>query len=256
MDEILAGRLIFGMLIVIFRFTTGAAGADFDALTDPLLLDIPAGCDAFLISVDFAETFLLLTFLVAPLVAVLDTVFLAGFPLATVLAAFFLEAVFGGAFFLVTFDVVDFFPDDIERVFKGFFACFFLLTLPTPAEVFELAFLPAALGDVFLWLLPAAFLVTAFFRATMLSVPAFAQSRVSAKWRIIHSHPALGSAKLWPCQSNDRYTVFHWPCRGWIGRSSRLPGPVLGAAGLPGSPVASVVHDALQPLSCRGRPAH
>lgn len=56
----------------------------------------------------------------------------------------------------------------------GFFAdCLvgaFLLTLPFAA----LRFLPAALVEAFFALLPAAFLLTDFFRAAMLSILAFA----------------------------------------------------------------------------------
>ncbi len=92
-DEILAGRLTTGILIAIFRLTAGA-GADLDAFADSLLLTAPVADAVFLLLRDFAETFSLLTFLLAPLVAVLVAVFLAGFPLAAGLATFFLEAVF------------------------------------------------------------------------------------------------------------------------------------------------------------------
>jgi hypothetical protein len=92
-DEILAGRLITVILIAIFRLTAGA-GTDLDAFADPLPLKASLAGAVFLLLRDFAETFLLLTFLLAPLVAVLAAVFFAGFPLAAVLATVFREAVF------------------------------------------------------------------------------------------------------------------------------------------------------------------
>ncbi len=106
---------------------------------------------------------------------------------------------------MLTFGVANFFPDDATDFFADFLIWVLLLTLLVAADVLELVFLPAALVDAFFWLLPAAFLPSAFFRAVMLSVPALAQSWVSGKWRIIHSHPAVGSGKLRVRQLDGRH---------------------------------------------------
>jgi hypothetical protein len=100
---------------------------------------------------------------------------------------------------LLAFGAATVFLDRATDFFADVFACAFLPALLIAADVLELDFLPAALDD--------AFLLTAFFRAAMLFVPAFAQSRVSAKWRIIHSHPAVGSGKLRACRLDGRFAV-------------------------------------------------
>lgn len=72
---------------------------------------------------------------------------------------------------LPRFAAVKVFRDDAAGFFSVCFAGFFLLTLPFAA----LLFLLAVLAGGFFGLLPAAFLLTDFFRTAMLSILAFAQ---------------------------------------------------------------------------------
>jgi len=229
-EVILDGRLTAGKLIAILRFT-GASGADLPALSAPFLLVV------------VAETLLLLTFLVAPLVDFLVADFLAGFFLLAVAAVFFavffllavvavflvvffllavataffavffllfvvtvffLEAAFGGDFLLARFAVVTFFVAVVagflaDRLVDDFLVTFAFAALP---------FLLTAFVDVFFELLRAAFLLTDFFRAAMLSILALALSRVCAKRRIIHSHLPVGRANLTACRSAPDFPGF------------------------------------------------
>jgi hypothetical protein len=153
-----------GTLIAIFRLT-GAAVADLLAFSAPFLLAVAAA--AFLLAAVVAETLLLLTFLVDVLVAI----FFAAFALLAGAAVFFPAVTLCGAFLLPRFAIVAVFRDEEVGFFGGCLAGFFLMTLPLAA----LPFLLAALVGGFFGLLPAAFLLTDFFRTAMLSILAFAQ---------------------------------------------------------------------------------
>jgi hypothetical protein len=177
-DEILAGRLTSGTLIAIFRLIAGA-GAAFAVFSVPFLLTFAADGADFLLLAGLADTLLVLTFFVAPLplVDVRVAVFLAGFFFTAILAAFFPEAAVFDTFFLLTFFLATFFFDAAGAFFVDVFlpalvlAPFLALAFLAPAFL-VLAFLRLALGDAFFLLLPAAFLLTTFFRAAMLSAPA------------------------------------------------------------------------------------